>query len=117
MAGGSTEIAPDGSIVQPLARTENGSMARFSFAAGSISQAVRHRSVEEIWHVLAGVAEIWLEASSTAGISAVEPGTSLVIPPGRAFQVRVAAAEPLQVIAVTIPPWPGDQEAEPPGRI
>ena len=88
-------------------------MARFTFAAGSVSQAVRHRAVEEIWHVLAGEGEIWLEASPvTAEVTPLGPDVSLVIPSGCAFQVRVSTGEPLEVIAVTMPPWPGDQEAE-----
>ena len=113
MAEDATEVAPDGSIVRPLSRTDRGSMARFSFAAGAISQAVRHRKVEELWYVLAGEAEIWREAAGPKGeVSPLIPGSSLVIPPGCAFQVRVSATEPLEVVAVTMPPWPGDEEAE-----
>jgi mannose-6-phosphate isomerase-like protein (cupin superfamily) len=39
------------------------------------------------------------------------PGTSFDIPPGCAFQLRAHADVPLQAVAVTMPPWTGDDEA------
>ena len=88
-------------------------MARFSFAAGGISRAVRHSEVAELWYVLAGDAEIWREEMSEPGrISVLRPGAAIAIPPGCAFQVRVSDSEPLEVVAVTMPPWPGDHAAE-----
>ena len=88
-------------------------MAEFSFAAGSTSRAVRHRSVEELWHVLEGHGELWCALKSGGSvITALEPGVSIAIEAGCPFQVRVQDTAPLQVLAVTIPPWPGDREAE-----
>lgn len=107
------ETAPDGSEVQRLCRANGGSLAQFTFAAGSTSRAVRHRSVEELWYVQSGNGEIWCAAeSSPAEFTALDPGASIAIPAGCAFQVRVRTGEPLKVIAVTMPPWPGDDEAE-----
>lgn len=88
-------------------------MAEFSFAAGSTSRAVRHRSVEELWYVLEGSGEIWCAPESGSSvIKALKPGVSVAIEARCAFQVRVQGEMPLQVLAVTMPPWPGDQEAE-----
>ena len=39
-------------------------------------------------------------------------GESLTIPVGTSFQFRSTGAEPLTVVAITMPPWAGDQEAE-----
>ena len=39
------------------------------------------------------------------------PGVSLSIPLGTHFQLRNDGAEPLAAVAVTMPPWPGDDEA------
>ncbi len=107
------EIAPDGSEVRRLGRLERGSMARFTFAAGSTGRAVRHRQVEEFWYVLSGYGDLWRHPeNAVAGITALSPGASLAIPARCAFQVKVAGDEPLIVVAVTMPPWPGDDEAE-----
>ena len=66
-----------------------------------------------IWYSPAVLGKIWREAAGPKGeVSPLIPGSSLVIPPGCAFQVRVSATEPLEVLAVTMPPWPGDEEAE-----
>jgi mannose-6-phosphate isomerase-like protein (cupin superfamily) len=107
------ELAPDGSEVRHLCRTPGGSLAHFRFPAGAVSRAVRHRSVEELWYVVSGRGEIWCEpASGSARILPLFPGTSLAIPARCAFQVRVDDEAPLEVVGVTLPPWPGDGEAE-----
>ena len=49
-----TITAPDGSDVRVLLRLSGGSMAHFQLAAGAVSKAVQHRTVEEIWYVLGG---------------------------------------------------------------
>jgi mannose-6-phosphate isomerase-like protein (cupin superfamily) len=112
MTGDEIETAPDGSTVERLGRVSGGSMARFSFAAGSVSRAVRHRQVEEFWYVLSGEAELWrAEESGAAEVITLEAGTAFALPPRCAFQVRVSSETPLTVVAVTMPPWPGDEEA------
>jgi mannose-6-phosphate isomerase-like protein (cupin superfamily) len=42
----------------------------------------------------------------------VAPGVSLSIPLGTHFQLRNDADQPLAAVAVTMPPWPGDDEAD-----
>jgi mannose-6-phosphate isomerase-like protein (cupin superfamily) len=112
MRKNTAEIAPDGSTVQRLCRAESGSMAQFSFAAGTVSRAVLHRHVEELWYVLSGAGEIWRSPESgIAEVADLSPGVSLSIPARCAFQVRVTGDQPLTVVAVTMPPWPGDEEA------
>ncbi len=112
MCAGPDEIAPDGAEVRRLCRADGGSMAQFTFAAGSTSRAVRHRHVEELWYVASGHGELWrAPESAAAGVTALGPGVSLALPAGCAFQVRVQDSKPLIVIAVTMPPWPGDDEA------
>jgi mannose-6-phosphate isomerase-like protein (cupin superfamily) len=68
--------------------------------------------VEEIWYVLSGEGEMWLSGSGAEDIVRLLPGTCLTIPVGTSFQFRASAAEPLAAVAVTMPPWPGDAEAE-----
>ncbi len=52
-------IAPDGSEVRVLAGLGGGSAAHFRLAPGAVSRAGRHRTVEEIWYIVAGQGEMW----------------------------------------------------------
>lgn len=103
--------APDGSDVRILSGLEGGGMAHFELAAGNISTAVTHRTVEEIWYVLSGRGEMWRRQGDREEIVPVEPGVSLTIPLGTQFQFRALGDRPLSAIGVTMPPWPGEGEA------
>ena len=106
-------IAPDGSEVRVLLRLDGGSMAHFELAPGRVSRAIEHRTVSEIWFVLAGRGEMWRGTGDVETIVTLEPGVCLKIPVGTRFQFRSLGTEPLAVIGVTMPPWPGDDEAIP----
>ena len=103
-------MAPDGSEVRILLATQNGSMAHFRLPPGNVSRPVRHRTVEELWFVLSGSGQMW---RSDVGTVSLVAGTCLTIPPCIAFQFRACGSEPLDVVAVTIPPWPAIAEADP----
>lgn len=106
-----TVAAPDGSDVRVLLGLAGGTMAHFELAAGATAAAVVHRTVEEIWFVLAGQGEMWRRQGDREEIVALVPGTCLTIPVGTQFQFRAAAAQPVSALAITMPPWPGDGEA------
>ena len=103
--------APDGSNVRVLLALPGGSMAHFELAPGLISYAVAHNTVDEIWYFLTGRGDMWRREGEYEEIVTVEPGMSISIPCGTAFQFRSDGAEPLTAVAVTMPPWPGDGEA------
>jgi mannose-6-phosphate isomerase-like protein (cupin superfamily) len=107
-------IAPDGSAVRVLVSLSGGSMAHFELAAGETSAAVRHRTVEELWYFVGGRGEMWRRAPDGGErVDAVEAGVSLDLPLGTSFQFRaLGAADPLRAVGVTLPPWPGEDEAE-----
>jgi mannose-6-phosphate isomerase-like protein (cupin superfamily)/GNAT superfamily N-acetyltransferase len=111
LAAAQTVTAPDGSMVHPLLRASRGSLARFALAPGQVSRAVAHRRVEELWYVLEGEGWMWRRQGESASVVALAPGTALSIPVGTAFQFRAAAHAPLVAIGLTMPPWPGDDEA------
>lgn len=81
-------VAPDGSDVRVLLGLAGGGVAEFELAAGQVSTAVTHRTVEEIWYVLRGRGEIETH-----------------------FQFRALGDAPLAVLGITMPPWPGACEA------
>ena len=57
-------VAPDGSDVRMLLGLRGGSMAHFSLGPGETSIGVAHRTVEEIWFVVAGRGEMWRKRAS-----------------------------------------------------
>ena len=113
--------APDGSEIRPLLTHEHGatrcSVVEVSIAAGQASRPVRHRTVEEAWYIVAGSGEVWRcpPAAAPAEVApvAVSPGDALAIPTGWAFQFRAGPDEALRFICVTMPSWPGMDEAVP----
>jgi len=77
-----------------------------------VARAVRHRTDEEIWFVLRGSGRMWRRPDGGEPVEVdLAPGVSLTIPVGTAFQFRSTGREPLEVLGVTMPPWPGDGEA------
>jgi len=103
--------APDGSEVRLLCSSLRGSMAVFRLEPGAVSRAVAHRTVEEIWCFTGGQGRIWRKLGDREEISEVAPGVSITIPTGTQFQYRCDGGEPLEAVAVTMPPWPGAEEA------
>lgn len=106
-------IAPDTMEVRLLATGWSGSMAHFRLPAGAVGRAVMHDELEELWYCTAGQGEMWL---STTGDRHEPPmpvraGVSFVIPRHVCFQLRNTGDGPVDFVAVTMPPWPGDHAA------
>ena len=104
-------VAPDGSDVRVLLQLGRGSMAHFELGAGRVSRAVAHHSVEEIWYILAGQGQMWRRQGERQDTVLLRPGTCVSLPAGTHFQFRSASDGPLAAIGVTMPPWPGADEA------
>ena len=105
-------IAPDGAEVRILLGLRAGGMAHCQLLPSHTSTAVTHRTVEEIWFFLAGRGEMWRKQGGRTQTVAVEPGVCLTIPLGTEFQFRSLGDVPLVAVGVTMPPWPGEGEAE-----
>lgn len=105
------ETAPDGSAVRPLLGLAGGSMAHFELRAGETSRAVAHRTVEEIWYVLHGSGELWRKQGLREEVVVLEAGVCVTLPRGTNFQFRASRSEGVEILAVTLPRWPGDAEA------
>jgi len=104
-------VALDGSDVRILLGIKGGGMAHFELPPGQTSTAVAHRTIEEIWFFLTGRGEMWRKQNDREEVVAVEPGVCLTIPLGTHFQFRSFGDEPLAALGVTMPPWPGEEEA------
>ena len=103
-------FAPDGAEVGLLPSLPRGSAALFILRPGQITKAVTHRTVEEIWHVVEGKGEIWRRQGQREEIVTLEPGLTVTVPLGTAFQFRAFEGATLTIFGITMPPWPGADE-------
>jgi mannose-6-phosphate isomerase-like protein (cupin superfamily) len=107
----SDAAAPDGSDVRELLHLGRGSMAHFELGPGRVSRAMAHRTVDEIWYILHGQGQMWRRQGERQATVPLTPGTCGSIPVGTHFQFRSSGDGPLTVVGVTMPPWPGEDEA------
>ncbi len=106
-------LAPDGSEIRLLSVTSRGSMVHCTLNPGEVSSPVAHRTVEEVWYFLEGAGQVWRRLGDEERVVDVAPGVSLSIPVGAHFQFRATGDRPLRFVIVTMPPWPGADEAFP----
>src|SRR5215212_1525380 len=104
-------IARNGSQVRLPVRPPCGSMAHFELGPGEVSRPTQHRTVSEAWYILQGLGRMWRRQEGTQREIDLRPGTALTIPVGTAFQFCNTGREPLAAVGVTMPPWPGEDEA------
>ena len=88
-------------------------MAQFTLPPGRVGRAVAHRTIEEVWYFVSGEGRMWRRFGDREETVAVRPGISITIPVGTHFQLRCDGDAPLSAIGMTMPPWPGEDEAYP----
>lgn len=103
--------SPAGADIRFIMDGATGNMIHSTVPPGQINRATVHRTVNEFWYILEGSGEIWRSDGSEERITSLRPGVSIDISVGTAFQYRNVGMEPLKLICVTMPPWPGDHEA------
>jgi len=116
LAAAPVVLAPDGSAIRELVQVTGGSLVHCTLPPGQVTQAVRHRTVEEVWFCVAGSGQVWRAAQRDAQADEIvdlAPGVALSLPCGVAFQFRSSGPGPLELVIATMPPWPGDAEAMP----
>jgi mannose-6-phosphate isomerase-like protein (cupin superfamily) len=104
-------LAPDGSEIRKLVSVSAGNMAHCTLHPGQVSEAVTHKTVEEVWYFLQGRGQVYRKQGEHEEITEVYPSISLTIPLGTHFQFRNTGDEPLCFVIVTMPPWSGADEA------
>jgi mannose-6-phosphate isomerase-like protein (cupin superfamily) len=106
-----SEAAPDGSRIYPLIRTDQASVGIIELRPGQVTAPVYHLTIEEVWYVLEGRGKLWRKLQTEDVTVDLEAGTCVDIPTGAAFQFRSDGEYPLRMLMLTIPPWPGPDEA------
>lgn len=104
-------LAPDGSEIRFLPQVPPGSMVHCTLPPGAVSLAITHRTVAELWYVLSGAGELWRRQGDREEVTHLHPHTAHSIPLGTEFQFANPGVEPLTFVIVTMPPWPGADEA------
>lgn len=104
-------LAPDGSEIRLMPSLTGGSMVHCRLQPDICSLAVTHRTVEELWYVLSGEGELWRRQDGVEEVTPLVAGTAVSIPLGAHFQFRSLGTGPLDIVIVTMPPWPGMDEA------
>ena len=103
--------SPAGAEIRYLIDGEPGNMIHATVPAGQVNRATIHATVSEFWHVLAGAGQIWRRNGADETTADLEPGVSIDIPVGTGFQYRCTGVDPLQFLCISMPRWPGDNEA------
>lgn len=103
--------SPAGADIRYLMDGKTGNMIHSTVPAHQVNRATVHATVSEFWYVLEGHGEIWRDDGVESCVTPLVPGAAIDIPVGTAFQYRNISDADLKFICVTMPPWPGDQEA------
>ena len=106
-------IAPDGAEVRLLCRVAGGSMAHFRLPPGRVLEGGGAPHGRGALVRDAGEGELWRRGRGGEEVVALRPGVAVSIPVGTVFQFRAAADSEVAIVGVTMPPWPGDDEAVP----
>ena len=112
---------PDGSEIRFLIdhrhRAQGTSVVEAILPPGQVSHPVWPWTVEEVWYILEGCGQVWRCPPDADPFPlesvAVKPDDALTIPTGWRFQFSASPAGPLRFRCITIPPWPGPDEAQP----
>jgi mannose-6-phosphate isomerase-like protein (cupin superfamily) len=103
--------SPAGADIRYLLNAETGNMIHSTVPPRQVNRATVHATVNEFWYILEGHGEIWRNNGVESCVVVLDPGISIDIPVGSAFQYRNLSDKELKFICVAMPPWPGDSEA------
>jgi mannose-6-phosphate isomerase-like protein (cupin superfamily) len=103
--------SPAGADIRYLLNAETGNMIHSTVPPRQVNRATVHATVNEFWYILEGHGEIWRNNGVESCVVVLDPGISIDIPVGAAFQYRNLSDKELKFICVAMPPWPGDSEA------
>lgn len=103
--------SPAGAEIRLLIEGETGGMIHSTVPPGQVNRATVHATVSEFWHVLAGEGQIWRRDATGEQTTVLTAGVTIDIPVGTAFQYRCTGPAALEFLCISMPPWPGEQEA------
>ncbi|MCY4725927.1 hypothetical protein NYO98_06530 [Nocardioides sp. STR2] len=108
--------APDGSEIRLLPECDAGGLSHCIVRPGGKTKTVQHRTVVELWVTLDGAGELarWVDGPDASPLhTPLTYGVAVDIETGVPFQFTATGADPLRILILTMPRWPGPQEADP----
>lgn len=107
-------LSDDGSVIRALPGVGQVESVHCTLPKGGVIQASRHKTVSQIWYVLSGTGELWLEPPSHKGqVTPLAAGTAVTVPLGYSFQFRNTGSADLEIFIVNTTPWSGAGELIP----
>jgi mannose-6-phosphate isomerase-like protein (cupin superfamily) len=111
LSGKPDAMSPAGAEICFLMDGEGGNMIHSSVPPRQINKATVHKTVSEFLYILKGEGEIWRDNWEESSVTTLVPKTTIDIPVGTSFQYRNIGDSSLKFICISMPPWPGDEEA------
>jgi mannose-6-phosphate isomerase-like protein (cupin superfamily) len=103
--------SPAGAEVRHLIEGETGGMIHCTVPPGQVNRATVHATVSEFLACALGRGADRRRDGTGEETTVLETGVSIDIPVGTAFQYRCTGGEALQFLCISMPRWPGAQEA------
>ena len=102
--------SPAGAEIRYLIEGEAGGMIHSTVPAGQVNRAAVHATVERVLGCLTGQGQLW--RGDRTGEDDIAEGRGFHRHPSRdRTPVSLRRTDPLLFLCITMPPWPGDQEA------
>jgi mannose-6-phosphate isomerase-like protein (cupin superfamily) len=107
-------LADDGSIIRTMPHVGGVQSVQCLLPKEGVIQACRHKTVSQIWYVIAGEGDMWLkDTTGTESVTPLKKGVALTVPLGYSFQFRNTGKSDLEIFIVNATPWSGAGELIP----
>jgi len=92
-------------------KVKGGGLCICELPIGAKSKPICNKTVEEIWFALSGEGKVWRKFEKEESRTSIHKNTAITIPRGCHYQYKNTGMDVLRFIIVTMPPWPGADEA------
>ena len=107
-------LSDDGSEIRSLPTVNGVETVHCRLPQGGVIHASRHKTVAQLWYVLSGNGDLWLEGSDgKESIISLKNGVSVTVPLGYKFQFRNTGTQNLDILIVNTTKWSGPGELIP----
>lgn len=107
-------LSDDGSEIRSLPTVNGVETVHCRLPQGGIIQASRHKTVAQLWYVLSGNGDLWLQThDGKESVVLLKSGVSVTVPLGYKFQFRNTGMQNLDILIVNTTKWSGPGELIP----
>lgn len=107
-------LSDDGSEIRPMPSMLDVESVHCRLPKHGVIQASKHRTVSQIWYVLAGKGDLWMKSRlGKETVLGLHPGFAVTVPLGYGFQFRNTGEKDLDIFIVNTTKWSGAGELIP----